>query len=114
MLHLLSTINLNILTMAPGIQSATLPNSTTLPQKKAGLKSETSKDQYGHYYPADPATLSLESNFGPMDPDSIGYLQPTSADTPLEVMHERFERDGYLHVPPLLYTTHPTAITRPH
>lgn len=100
--------------MAPGIQSTTLPDSTTLPQKKANLKSETLEDQYGHYYPADLVTLNLESNFGPMDPDSIGYLQPTSADTPLEIMHERFERDGYLHVTPLLYTTHPTAITRPH
>ncbi|KAF9639598.1 phytanoyl-CoA hydroxylase [Lasiodiplodia theobromae] len=112
--------------MAPGIQSATLPDPTTLPQTKASLNSETPKDQYGNYYPADPATLNLESNFGPMDPDSIGYLQPTSADTPLEVMHERFERDGYLHVKSLLpkdpvlacraaYFTHmsPSGLLRP-
>ncbi|RYP56432.1 hypothetical protein DL769_009917 [Monosporascus sp. CRB-8-3] len=59
-------------------------------------------DQYGQYYPRDPATLELESNFGPMDPELMGYLQPTSADTPLDVMHERFEKDGYLFVKGLL------------
>lgn len=56
------------------------------------------KDLYGSYRPADPESLSLESNFGPMDAESIGYLQPTSMDTPLEVMRERYERDGYLFV----------------
>ena len=55
-------------------------------------------DIYGRYYPADPSTLNLESNFGPMEPESVGYLQPTSMDTPLHIMHERFERDGYLFV----------------
>lgn len=57
-----------------------------------------SQDPYGHYFPADPATLNLESNYGPMESDMIGYLQPTTKDTPIEVMHERFERDGYLFV----------------
>lgn len=53
-------------------------------------------DIYGKYYPTDPKNLSLEGNFGPMDPERIGYLQPTSKDTPLEIMRERFNRDGYL------------------
>lgn len=57
-----------------------------------------SNDIYGKYYPADPKSLNLESNFGSMDPENVGYLQPTSADTPLEIMHERFQRDGYLFV----------------
>ncbi|KAJ6036389.1 hypothetical protein N7540_000668 [Penicillium herquei] len=55
-------------------------------------------DIYGSYYPVDPSTLNLESNFGPMETGSIGYLQPTSVDTPLDIMHERFECDGYLFV----------------
>ena len=55
-----------------------------------------SDDIYGKYYPTNPSKLSLESNFGPMDPENIGYLQPTSKDTPLGVMRERFNRDGYL------------------
>ncbi|KAI0975486.1 hypothetical protein F4678DRAFT_420392 [Xylaria arbuscula] len=59
-------------------------------------------DQYGKYFPANPATLDLESNFGPMDPATIGYLQPTPADAPLEVMEERCQRDGYLFLKGLL------------
>ncbi|OOF93860.1 hypothetical protein ASPCADRAFT_172713 [Aspergillus carbonarius ITEM 5010] len=55
-------------------------------------------DQYGKYYPTDPRNLSLESNFGPMLPQMIGYLQPTSKDTPIEVMRERFNGDGYLFI----------------
>lgn len=55
-------------------------------------------DIYGSYHPVNPDTLNLESNFGPMEPGSVGFLQPTSADTPLATMHERFERDGYLFV----------------
>lgn len=55
-------------------------------------------DTYGSYYPVDPDKLSLESNFGPMEAGSVGFLQPTSAETPLDIMHERFERDGYLFV----------------
>lgn len=70
--------------------------------KLASAASNIPGDRYGHYHPADPSTLDLESNFGPMDPASIGYLQPTSADTPIEVMQERFERDGYLFVKGLL------------
>ncbi|KAK7708839.1 hypothetical protein SLS57_008900 [Botryosphaeria dothidea] len=112
--------------MAPGIQSVSAPDPTPLPQRKATAQNDASNDQYGRYYPADPATLNLESNFGPMDPASIGYLQPTSADTPLEIMRERFERDGYLHVKRLLpaapvlacraaYFTHmsPSGLLRP-
>ncbi|KAJ5107373.1 hypothetical protein N7456_004048 [Penicillium angulare] len=57
-----------------------------------------SDDIYGNYSPANPDTLNLESNFGPMEPGTIGYLQPTSIDTPLDIMHERYERDGYLFV----------------
>ncbi|GKZ52125.1 hypothetical protein AbraIFM66951_001247, partial [Aspergillus brasiliensis] len=53
-------------------------------------------DRYGEYYPTDPKNLSLESNFGPMLPEKVGYLQPTSKDTPIEVMRERLLRDGYL------------------
>ncbi|KAB8222349.1 hypothetical protein BDV33DRAFT_229624 [Aspergillus novoparasiticus] len=59
-------------------------------------------DIYGKYYPTHPKNLRLEGNFGPMDPERIGYLQPTSKDTPLEVMRERFNRDGYLLVKGLL------------
>ena len=76
---------------APGIRTAECSQPTS------SLKPAIN-DQYGKYYPADPTTLNLESNFGPMDPSSVGYLQPTSIDTPLEIMHERFERDGYLFV----------------
>lgn len=88
--------------MAPGRLESPLANTSHLPsdgksQPHASL-SPASDDIYGHYYPVDPDTLNLESNFGPMEPGSVGYLQPTSIDTPLEIMHERFERDGYLFV----------------
>lgn len=53
---------------------------------------------YGVYKPADPSTLQLESNFGPLEASRIGYLQPTTRDTPMELMRERFHRDGYLFV----------------
>ncbi|RAK99624.1 phytanoyl-CoA dioxygenase family protein [Aspergillus ibericus CBS 121593] len=59
-------------------------------------------DQYGNYYPTDPKNLNLESNFGPMLPEKVGYLQPTSKDTPIEVMKERFSKDGYLFIKHLL------------
>lgn len=78
---------------SPPLESPALSSANKLENTK-----EIPKDNYGNYYPADPATLNLESNYGPMSPESIGYLQPTSKDTPLEVMHERFERDGYLFV----------------
>lgn len=77
--------------MAPGRLESPMP------QAPNGVQSY-SDDIYGSYHPADPDTLSLESNYGPMEPGSVGYLQPTSFDTPLEIMHERFERDGYLFV----------------
>jgi phytanoyl-CoA hydroxylase len=88
--------------MAPGrLASPSIDAPTGLPTGKpspsTNLKPAPS-DNYGSYYPADPNTLSLESNFGPMEPGSVGFLQPTSAETPLEIMHERFERDGYLFV----------------
>lgn len=35
-------------------------------------------------------------NFGPMESGSIGFLQTTFADTPLDIMHKSFERDCYL------------------
>ncbi|KAI9934573.1 hypothetical protein ASPWEDRAFT_645147 [Aspergillus wentii DTO 134E9] len=57
---------------------------------------------YGKYHPTDPRNLNLESNFGPMIPEQIGYLQPTSRDTPMEIMKKRFDRDGYLLVKNLL------------
>ncbi|KAL3260760.1 hypothetical protein ABHI18_004297 [Aspergillus niger] len=59
-------------------------------------------DRYGEYYPLDPKYLKLKSNFGPMLPEKIGCLQPTSKDTPIEVMRERLIRDGYLFVKQLL------------
>ncbi|BCS29718.1 uncharacterized protein APUU_80021A [Aspergillus puulaauensis] len=58
----------------------------------------TSNDIYGKCCLADLKSLNLESNFGVLDPENVGYLQPTSADTPLEIMHKRFQRDGYLFV----------------
>lgn len=78
--------------MATMVQSEVLASVSTTKQQKASPKD----DIYGKYYPTDPKNLSLESNFGPMDPERIGYLQPTSKDTPLEIMRERFNRDGYL------------------
>lgn len=61
-------------------------------------KGKTTEYIYGSYHPADPAKLKLESNFGPMRPNRIGFLQPTSKDTPIEVMRERYFKDGYQHV----------------
>ncbi|PLB55479.1 hypothetical protein P170DRAFT_443254 [Aspergillus steynii IBT 23096] len=84
--------------------------TTTVSETKicASTPAETRKhpspkdDQYGNYYPAHPEDLNLESNFGPMAADQIGYLQPTSKETPIEIMRERFQRDGYLFVKSLL------------
>ena len=56
------------------------------------------QDRYGYYHPKDPRELKLQSNFGPMDAEQIGYLQPTSANTPMDIMRDRYFRDGYLHV----------------
>ncbi|RSL79619.1 hypothetical protein BHE90_011979 [Fusarium euwallaceae] len=84
--------------MAPGRLESPPADTTTPSVQKLKASKGPSEDPYGHYYPADPNTLSLESNFGPMEPDTIGYLQPTTLDTPLEVMHERFEGDGYLFI----------------
>lgn len=81
---------------SPPAHASTLPlDGKSQPQQSL---SPASDDIYGHYYPVDPDTLNLESNFGPMEPGSVGYLQPSLIDTPLEIMHERFERDGYLFV----------------
>lgn len=80
--------------MAPGILVDDAPTAGT----SLFSKGETQKDGYGSYHPIDPANLKLESNFGPMHPDQMGYLQPTLRDTPIEVMRERYFKDGYLHV----------------
>lgn len=81
---------------SPTLAPALTPRNLKFGDGKASIG--TDNDIYGSYYPADPATLRLESNFGPMDPATVGYLQPTSADTPIEVMRQRFEKDGYLFV----------------
>lgn len=88
--------------MAPGRLSsptneASASRSATKSQHKEDLE-PAADDIYGKYHPTDPKALKLESNFGPMDPDSVGYLQPTSFETPMEIMHDRFQRDGYLFV----------------
>jgi phytanoyl-CoA hydroxylase len=88
--------------MAPGRLASPAPEGSASqpaikPQHTGNLK-PAADNIYGNYHPADPKTLNLESNFGPMDPENVGYLQPTSFDTPLEIMHERFQRDGYLFV----------------
>lgn len=88
--------------MAPGrLSSPSLDAPTRLPTEKSSpsiSSKPAANDTYGSYYPVDPDKLSLESNFGPMEAGSVGFLQPTSAETPLDIMHERFERDGYLFV----------------
>ena len=81
--------------MAPGILDSSTADAV-IPAKTVEHLSVA--DGYGDYFPAEPARLKLESNFGPMHTESIGYLQPTSKDTPIEVMRERYERDGYLFV----------------
>lgn len=78
--------------MAPGI----LIDSAS--SESAVLSKTAKSDTYGNYKPRDPHDLKLVSNFGPMDAEQIGYLQPTRADTPMEVMRERYFKDGYLHV----------------
>lgn len=90
----------NLTTMAPGRLASPIVEaiaSHPVESHDEHMKA-VSSDIYGRYYPADPKALKLESNFGPMNPENVGYLQPTSADTPLEIMHERFQRDGYLFV----------------
>lgn len=86
--------------MAPGLlESPTseelFVNFKTLASKQVTPAKEFS-DNYGNYRPVEPRELALESNFGPMDPSMIGFLQPTAADAPVEVMLERFQKDGYL------------------
>lgn len=97
--------------MAPGLVESSAIPSDLIESFKVDKHSTLSnyEDMYGHYHPADPASLSLESNFGPMDPESVGFLQPTSADAPLEVLHDRFQRDSYLFVsnPNLAQVPHP-------
>ncbi|KAK6828850.1 hypothetical protein RU639_003659 [Aspergillus parasiticus] len=84
--------------MATMVESE-VSTSVTATEQQQNLPKD---DIYGKYYPTDPKNLSLEGNFGPMDPERIGYLQPTSKDTPLQIMRERFNRDGYLLVKGLL------------
>lgn len=80
--------------MAPGILVDDNPSSGT----PTVSKGEVEQDIYGSYQPINPEELKLESNFGPMHAHQIGYLQPTSKDTRIEVMRERYFQDGYLHV----------------
>lgn len=73
--------------------------SQTGPEESSDIKASQSLahgDEYGSYCPADPKELNLESNFGPMPPELMGYLQPTPADAPIELMRERMQKDGYL------------------
>ena len=84
--------------MAPGVLVAESPAEVSITKPLTRLDSATKQDSYGSYYPMNPDKLDLESNFGPMQPGTVGYLQPTSADAPLEVMHERYQKDGYLFV----------------
>ena len=85
--------------MAPNRLDSPVSNSLAAhASNKADDLKPAADDLYGSYCPADLTTLSLESNFGPMDADNIGYLQPTSVNTSLEMMRDRFERDGYLFV----------------
>lgn len=81
--------------MAPGISTdrPALPSISSKCDQSAPVK-----DLYGSYHPAEPKDLRLESNFGPMVPEQMGYLQPTPVDTPIDVMRERFNNDGYLFV----------------
>lgn len=83
----------------PPAETAALPSvkhsKSSADGQEFGLE-PADDDMYGKYHPADPDTLNLESNFGPMEPGLVGFLQPTSPDTALEIMHERFDRDGYL------------------
>ncbi|KAH6887517.1 hypothetical protein B0T10DRAFT_562732 [Thelonectria olida] len=84
--------------MAPSRLESPSLNSSPSSLNKFNTSKQAYEDNYGKYHPAVPSTLSLESNFGPMDSETIGYLQPTSKDAPLEVMRERFDRDGYLFI----------------
>lgn len=85
--------------MAPNrLESPLVEEASAIIANKPTSNKPASDGTYGKYYPRDPSTLNLESNFGPMEPKSIGYLQPTSIDTPIEIMHERYQRDGYLFV----------------
>ena len=45
----------------------------------------------------------IRSNHGSeVDPASIGWLRPTSVDTPLEEMRRRFKADGYVYIKGLI------------
>ncbi|KAF2147599.1 uncharacterized protein K452DRAFT_293997 [Aplosporella prunicola CBS 121167] len=57
--------------------------------------SDCKKTPYGHYQPAEPKNSKLEYNFGLMAPEAIGFLVPTTADTPMKTMRQRFAQDGY-------------------
>ncbi|CZR52431.1 uncharacterized protein PAC_02308 [Phialocephala subalpina] len=50
----------------------------------------------------DTDTLELHSSGGLIDKDSLGWLRPTTKDTPLEEMRARYVRDGYLWVKDVL------------
>lgn len=88
--------------MAPGVLVSDVSCVAPAPVRQHLKHTISQKDSYGSYHPIEPESLDLESNFGPMQPDTIGYLQPTSADTSLEIMHKRYSTDGYLFVKNLL------------
>ncbi|RAH75681.1 phytanoyl-CoA dioxygenase family protein [Aspergillus aculeatinus CBS 121060] len=73
-----------------------------LPQTAEEQNQVLLNDDYGKYYPTDPRNLNLQSNFGPMIPEQIAYLQPTAKDTPVEIIRDRFLRDIYVFVKALL------------
>jgi phytanoyl-CoA hydroxylase len=50
----------------------------------------------------DMGTLELHSPGGPIQPNSIGFLQPSSKDKPFEELREQFSRQGYLWVKEVL------------
>ncbi|KAJ9643997.1 hypothetical protein H2201_006674 [Coniosporium apollinis] len=77
--------------MAPGI----LVNKATSPP--ALKQGEASKPDLRAMF-RDRETLELHSSGGPIDEDSLGWLEPTSKDTSAEQMRERYNRDGYLWV----------------
>jgi hypothetical protein len=47
---------------------------------------------------ADLGKLMLQSAGGPVHPEVLDYLQPTTLDTPLEEMRARYQKNGYLWV----------------
>lgn len=84
--------------MAPGVLVPEVGVREPVQSKKGQQLPSAEQNSYGSYFPVEPEQLSLESNYGAMQPGTVGYLQPTAADAPLGIMHERYRRDGYLFV----------------